>query len=239
MPFVTVNPFLGFRSRTRYAGPPAAPPPVYQSHGVITQTSSSASSSVAVPASLSAGDLIAIQVHAADALFSVSPTLTAPTGWTRIAARGAFNIAHSVDFFYKIATSNESALALSFDRNVYCQAVMVRITGANAVTAVEASAGAVSPAATTVTTPTITTLSNNALVFACFASGHIGSPPTWTAPTGYTKEFTDDYTSPPNLLGWSDKVFASPAATGPLVWSETPLAAGTASNYGVTFAVRP
>jgi len=207
----------------------------YDSHGTILQ--SGAPANVAVPSTLSAGDLMILQVNALNTNLTGAPTLTPPPGWTRINARGTFsaNLSASTDLFYKIAGASESAVALAFNMGASIEAVIVRVVGNALSSPIEVQAGASSAVSTSISTPSVTPTTNNDLVVSLVCGAYDGAV-SFTAPSGYNLRFQDNYVSQPLQLGWADNLINPAAPTGALSWASG-VAAGSRTNWGHTFAI--
>jgi hypothetical protein len=203
----------------------------WQSIGTANHGSGT-SVSVSLPASVAAGDLLVMVIQTSA---GAAPTVNAVTGWTHLITKQTSVTGFAFDVFYRVADGTEgSTVTVTTTAAANFQVIVARVTGADTVTPINASASGSVAAGSTAATPSITTTAANCLIVS------IASPvstATSTAPTGMTKRWQDNNGAVGNEISWADVVQAAAGATGTQTWT-----IGATTSFAtavVTIAVAP
>ena len=160
--------------------------------GSVTQFSSAGVSTYTNTSTIQAGDLIVVEMYAANITTATPPSLTIPSGYTSIVSKGAYNTgsadAQTETWAYKIATAADAGASVTYSSDagaVYRNAVsMVFRPNAPATTITSGSINSFGTTGSQTTPPTQTvTASSGAtplIVFASYLIGGGGTVPTRT-----------------------------------------------------------
>lgn len=162
-------------------------PPSFGAAGAITTTGTGLGlTTVAYPASISAGDYLELSVAVSSV---VGVTVNTPAGWTQVYQAAAPSNTVQLAVFYKFASGSESgtlSLTSSGTINGKTASVICRYGGVNAVTPYEVVTTHVSTDAVALNGNAVTTAGANRLLVDKFTSS-VGV--SMTPGTGWTEDF--------------------------------------------------
>lgn len=174
------------------------------------QNTATTTVSVPVPSGVVAKDLLVASIDVRG-----QPTITAPTGWT-LARRDSGTTTMQKATYWRVATASEVTPTWRFSSAQSAVASMLVYRGVRTTTPIEASAGRVDLSTRLVTAPSVTAVSDNAMVVGLFG---VPTRSTFTPPAG-TRERTDLAISTSVTYGVAgasvDKVQSQAGATGNL-----------------------
>jgi len=188
-----------------------------------------------VPATAANGDLL-IMVIETNGGGSPGPAIPTPTGWTRMIDVTVRVADSPTSYFYRVANSEPASytITLSAASMVITMTAYRGVDTANPFD-VAATAGTRVTSGTTITAPTITTISANALLVCSYL---IRQGSTFSTPAGMTERL--DYTGIVSVYAQSldDELRAAPGATGTRA-STTSATIDANGAVAVAFALRP
>lgn len=134
----------------------------------------------------SAGDLLFAHLWAGG-------TIGTPSGWTLIRAQGesTFGSGESRTYRRQADGSEGATVPFSWTDTMFGTCEVVRITGHNSTTPIDADAGTAGPNSATQTTPSVTTTGPDRLILRCLATDRIAAAPV-TPPAGHTERWDEN-----------------------------------------------
>jgi hypothetical protein len=222
------------------APPPSAPPPIsFRAMSTyLSRSTSTTSIDLVVPAAVQANDVLIASIFAGDYPGSSLPTVTAPGGWTLVRQVSHGGIA-LLRIYSRVATATDPGKTWSWTTNFFIGSTssLVAYSGANGASPVDVSAAQDNPsAASSYSTPAVTTTAAGDLLLATYVGYNNEIPPTtgWSAPPGMTQRVflnNNDGAAGGDLLSLSndDAVQAAAGASG--TFTST---AAQGQNYALT-----
>ncbi len=202
----------------------------HNSTAVDDQTFATAGATGTKSVTIASADWMAIQFAIAPAPVTLTPpTITPPGGWTLVRSDTKDGTRSSL--YSKIAASEGANWTFSISPSSPTIGEVVVYYNVDTTTPVEANNGQTNASSTSVTAPSVTTLTDGAhLVF--FGSADFATP-TFTPPASFTERVDSSQTQ--IALTVADLVQASAGASG----SKTATASGAVESIGQLIALRP
>lgn len=187
---------------------------------------------VPYPSGIVAGELLVMSVSNSNATISTTP----PTGFTLVAGQNGPTTSPSTVVFYRIADATESgSVTFATGTAGRVTGVIARWSGNDSTTPLDVTAvSANSTVATTFTMPSITTVTNNAVLVHTISLNAASAADIVTL-AGTT--LLVDTTGTGRRQGVYYETLATAGASGTRTWSDTP--ATSLQWAGVTLAIRP
>jgi hypothetical protein len=196
------------------------------------------------PATVAAGDLLVMITETLSTGVVTTPTtMTPPAGWTRLGTRSPGSFASyagsCVECWYKVAVAGEPAnYAIAYDHSTTINAIIVRFTGSDKTSPINANAQTPNETFTTSwPTPTVTPSVNGCLICS-LPIGVDRSTTIYTPPSGFTTRVDSRFASANMNIVLGTKTQAVAAGTGSLVWTLN-ANPGFGDEFGLTFAIAP
>lgn len=169
-------------------------------------------------------------------------TLAPPAGWTTIQETDNISSEFEAGLYYKLAGGSEgSTYTFTATAAEEFTVIILRVSGVDATTPVEASAESTATSSGSIVFPTVTSLTNNALIamfgFAAYATTPTGSEWPNVAPTGMALLATDNSVADYGMIGGiANFIQVTAGATG-----TKSVANGTIGTdfYAVSIAIKP
>ncbi|HZR02677.1 MAG TPA: LamG domain-containing protein [Burkholderiales bacterium] len=199
-------------------------------HEVQTSGVSAASVTINVPAGTKAGDLLLAAVAARNAA-----TVTAPAGWTAVAA---LNTTSGTTLrqvvYYRVATGTEPAsYTFTLSSSVRTAGLIVAYRGVDTANPIDVSAGQANASASTITAPSITPSVTGTMLVGLFSAA-TGTTISSAAGMAYRADVLSG-----GGTGIAIGVFDQQQATASATGTRTATAGGSAVNIGQLVALRP
>lgn len=148
------------------------------------------SGAVTEPSGAASGDVLIALVGTSGS----ASALTRPAGWTNIVNGTSQNFAFDYDISYIIRGGSAPSLTWTWTGSVYYEVHIIRVTGADGTTPLDAQSSLLSingargttQALSDIDPPTVTAVSANTLAVAVAAHWQGSSASLWAPPTGYS-----------------------------------------------------
>jgi hypothetical protein len=189
----------------------------------ISQSTSTMSLQLVVPASVQANDVMIATLFMGDYLSTSLPVVTAPNGWTLV-TQAPHGSAGLLQIYSRVATASDAGSTYSWGTNVWVGAAssLVAYSGASSLAPVDQRAAQDNPAgSSSYATPQLTTTADGDLLLASYAGFSASTASSWNAPAGMSQRVTVNngaYLSVSN----DDKIQAAAGATGTFSATATP-----------------
>jgi len=211
-----------------------------RNHSESTSSASAVSSgSITIPIDTQVGDLMVVCVGHVG-----TDTVTPPTGWSTQVNQTATGSTATMWVFTKLAQAGDagSSQTFTFLTNTHAIAIECRVYGGvDTSTPMDVAATSQASSGTSPTAPALTTVTDGAMLVAFYLAVDGGaSGPTWTAPSGYTNEYTALTTKASGAnaaLHGSEKTLATAGTSGSPAATIT--SAGLNRWVGALLAIRP
>jgi len=162
----------------------------FRAQSTYTEISTSTMSiALTVPAAVQANDVLIANVFAGDYLGSSLPNVTAPQGWTFV-KQVTHGTAGLLQIYSRVANATDHGTTYSWTTDIWVGAAssLVAYSGVNTASPVDASAIQDNPnAASSYSTPQVTTSAAGDLLVATYASYSQNGVSSWNAPAGMTQ----------------------------------------------------
>jgi hypothetical protein len=148
---------------------------------------STTSLTLSVPAGTQAGDVLVASLGFGKTGATTQPTLTAPVGWTLVTRtnKGAVG---ALAVYWHVFAAGETSYTWTTNVAVGGAVFLAAFGGVDTANPIDVSKGQTSKSGTSVSTPSVTTTTADAMLVASyFGSERTGTPTVWTPPAGMTE----------------------------------------------------
>lgn len=211
--------------------PPPPPPPGSIAFRSVSSGFNTETASIVLPrpTGVMAGDVLIAVVTTRSV-----PVIPAPSGWSTVIETKNQTIMQQLVFIHVAGSSEPASYTFSFAKAVSATGGIIAYSGVDPISPIDGSAGSISASSATVTAPSLTTTTDNAMLVALFGMARLTS---FTEPAAMNERF-DVSGSSSVTYKVSSAADDAPLGTAGPTGSRSATAAGAAGNVGQLVALR-